>query len=389
MAADAGATSRRQASEPRQASPKAVRAAGADVGEPIDLDVDARTEPIAPVITLTAGEPAEPAAGLSPARTQTPFDPALGSDERRAATVYREAVPSVVYLEHLSEGASSPDGSASGWIWDGNGHLVTNHHVIDGRVGDIFKVVLHDGAELEAEAIGGYPRGDIAVLRIKRGFEGLAPAKRGDSDALVVGQDAFAIGSPLSLRHSFTRGIISGLDREMMAGGGPMRGLIQTDAVFSNGSSGGALLDCVARVVGMTTLKLSTGCGSGTGLGLAVPMRLIERIVPRLIRGEKVTHPSLGLGFVEARALRQLSLDVEPEGVVVASVPRGSAAALAGMRALRVIGGGMMIFGGGGGPREFNHAQLGDVIVAIGGKPVRTVKDLYAIVDGYRVGDEV
>jgi S1-C subfamily serine protease len=301
--------------------------------------------------------------------------------EANTADVYDKILPSAVSIESVAPGETESHGSASGFIWDRKGHVITNNHVIEGLKNHAIYAVLHDGTRLRAEIVGGYARGDIGVLKVSYDPEKLHPVVPGDSDKLRVGQKAVAIGNPLGLTHSLALGVVSGLHRAMPDSlQGPPGGAVQTDAVFAHGSSGGLLLDSAARLIGMTSYQIGFNprMSYGMGLGLAIPVNLIKDIVPRIIRGESVAHPSLGLTFAPEEVRGQLMNGFPVDGVVVWEVKPGSDAQRAGLRGMEGLS---RLLGGRG--------AYPDIITAIDGQPVKNSKALYDLLDRRRIGDSV
>src|SRR4029453_5841072 len=203
------------------------------------------------------------------------------------------------------------------------GHIVTNYHVIRGQDEDRFtlaRVTLNDQSVWDATLVGYYPDKDIAVLKIQAPAEKLPPVRIGDSDALIVGQYVFAIGNPFGLDPPLSTGVVSGLGREIPSlGGRPIQGAIQTDAAINPGNSGGPLLDSGGRLIGINTQILSPS-GTSIGVGFAVPVNGVNRIVPQLIREGRVTRPGLGIQVDQGGLGRHLGV----EGALVLGVVPGS-----------------------------------------------------------------
>jgi S1-C subfamily serine protease len=303
----------------------------------------------------------------------------LAELEKSTIEIYRRASPSVVHIRNVAllrdrwslDVAEIGQGEGSGFVWDDRGYVVTNHHVI--ADGDAFHVTLADHTTWPARAVGGDPDNDIGVLKV----DGAPPAKLlpldiGTSHDLLVGQSVFAIGNPFGLDQTLTTGVISGLGREIRADTGRrIADVIQTDAAVNPGNSGGPLLDSAGRLIGMNTAIVSPS-GASAGIGFAVPVDAINRIVPRLIRGEKVQRPGLGVRLLPPAYLTDLGLD----GVGILDAIPGGAAEKAGLRPTRRD------------PRT-GRMLLGDVIVALDGKPVKEAGDLLDLLDGMEVGQTV
>ncbi|MEW5901492.1 MAG: trypsin-like peptidase domain-containing protein [Acidobacteriota bacterium] len=298
-------------------------------------------------------------------------------EEQTAISIFEEAKYSVVYITTLVYRRDFfsfnvfeiPRGTGSGFIWDESGHLVTNFHVI--YEADNFQVTLSDQSKWKAEIVGSAPDKDLAVLRIKAPKGKLRPIRLGTSSDLKVGQSVFAIGNPFGLDQTLTTGIISALGREIESlTRRPIQGVIQTDAAINPGNSGGPLLDSAGRCIGVNTAIYSP-TGAYAGVGFAVPIDTVNRIVPQLIRYGKISRP--GLGFLPAEDTQAQQLGIK--GVLVLNVdPRGEAAK-AGMMPTRYDGEGNVV--------------LGDIIVSIDRQPVQSTNDYYRIIDNHQVGDVV
>jgi S1-C subfamily serine protease len=303
---------------------------------------------------------------------------ALQADEDNTISVFREASPSVVFVTNVALGQNQfmdefaiPQGAGSGFVWDAQGHVVTNFHVVQG--GDAFLVTFDDQTQVEAKLIGTDANKDIAVLQIEPTTEKLKPIAVGSSDKLQVGQQALAIGNPFGLDHSLTKGVISALGRVVQGiGGVTIHDMIQTDAAINPGNSGGPLLDSSGHLIGMNTMIYSRS-GSSAGIGFAVPVAFIKRIVPQLIRYGKVIRP--GIGVTVLNSGQKYYLLGDQDGVVVDQVVRGGPAAKAGLRGGRHLPGG--------------RYSAGDVIVGIDGHEVKDYDDLFNALDLYKVGDTV
>jgi S1-C subfamily serine protease len=262
-----------------------------------------------------------------------------------------------------------PQGTGSGFIWDDHGHVVTNYHVIRGAQEALVR--LSDQRSFPARLIGASPAHDIAVLHIDVPFDGPPPVPIGTSDDLRVGQNVFAIGNPFGLDHTLTTGVISALNRTIDNDrGGVIENLIQTDAAINPGNSGGPLIDSAGRLIGINTMIYSPS-GAYAGIGFAVPVDTVNRVVPRLIAYGRYVRPTLGVTINDALSQRFLR-GTNVAGALVLDVAAGSPAARAGIRPARV--------------RTDGTVVLGDVIQAIDGRPVRSLADLSNILDGYAFG---
>ena len=264
-----------------------------------------------------------------------------------------------------------PRGTGSGFIWDDQGHIVTNNHVISGASGA--QVRLADGRVLDAELVGTAPQHDLAVLRIDAGLDTPPALPLGDSDTLRVGQSVFAIGNPFGLDWTLTTGIVSALDREIPTrGSATIEGLIQTDAAINPGNSGGPLIDSAGRLIGVNTAIFSPS-GSNAGIGFAVPVDTVNRVVPQLIETGAYRPPVLGIRHSDR--INQLAAMQGLEGVLVLGVEPGSPAAAAGLRGARQDASGRLV--------------PGDVIIGIGDRDIADSADLSDALDAYAPGEVI
>ena len=304
----------------------------------------------------------------------------LADDEQRTIGIFERSSPSVVYIttvQHVRNFWTRnvmrvPRGTGSGFIWDEQGHVVTNYHVIRGAQEAL--VTLADQRDYPARLVGVSPAHDLAVLRIDVPAD-LPPAvPLGDSADLRVGQNVYAIGNPFGLDHTLTTGVISALNRSIdNDAGGVIENLIQTDAAINPGNSGGPLIDSSGRLIGINTAIVSPS-GAYAGIGFAVPADTVNRVVSRLIRYGRYVRPTLGITANDDLSARLLGgLDVE--GVLVLRVAPRSPAARVGLRATQSTAGGGII--------------LGDVIVGIDAEPVDDMRDLNRILDARAIGETV
>lgn len=260
---------------------------------------------------------------------------------------------------------SVPSGTGSGFIWDEQGHVITNMHVIAGASEATVK--LADGRDYPASLVGTSPAHDIAVLKISPTGKPLVPVAIGTSDDLRVGQAVFAIGNPFGLDWTLTTGIVSALDRSLdNETGGVIRHLIQTDAAINPGNSGGPLLDSAGRLIGVNTAIYSPS-GASAGVGFAVPVDTVNRVVPQIIARGHYSPPSL---------------DIEADDMLSRAVAREL-----GVQGVAVLRGAPPFRGARLGAR--NLVVPGDVILAVEGKPVTSSAQLAALLDDYRAGSEV
>ena len=302
----------------------------------------------------------------------------LAPQELATIRLFEQAAPSVVYITTLAverdlftmNAFEVPQGAGSGFIWDEQGYIVTNFHVL--KDAQVARITLSDQSTYNAELVGVEPDKDIAVLKISAPDIKLSAILLGSSKNLRVGQGVFAIGNPFGFDHTLTTGVISGLGREIKSAvtDRPIQGVIQTDAAINPGNSGGPLLDSAGHLIGMNTAIVSAS-GSYAGLGFAVPVDTVNRIVPQLIKFGSVKKLVLGVQLLESRYLR-------PEGIpgaIVANVLPGSPADKAGIIPLQ---------------RDATGAiQLGDIITSIDDTPVEDGDDLFRVLDDKQPGDKI
>jgi S1-C subfamily serine protease len=301
----------------------------------------------------------------------------LAAFEATAIEVFRSAAPSVVHITTLVSATGPfgldvqqiPEGTGSGLVWDKDGHIVTNFHVIREASGAV--IVLADGSSWQGRLVGSYPAKDLAVLAIDAHGRQLQPITLGSSANLQVGQAVFAIGNPFGLDQTLTVGVVSALDREIgSVPGRAIRNVIQTDAAINPGNSGGPLLDSAGRLIGINSSILSPS-GAFAGIGFAIPVDEVSRIVTQLIRYGTVIRPSLGVALAPNQLTRRLGLD----GVLVMRLEPGGPGAGAGLRPTR---------------RDlYGSIDLGDVILAIEDDATGSTEDFFAALEERAPGDEV
>lgn len=264
-------------------------------------------------------------------------------------------------------------GTASGFIWNKDGYVVTNFHVIRGA--NKLAVTLEKGRTVRAQVVGALPRKDIAVLKITdsnalQNISGSQHFPIADSAHLKVGQQAIAIGNPFGLDRTMTSGIISAVGREIPGVAGRINNMIQTDASINPGNSGGPLLDSSGRLIGMNTAIFSSS-GSSAGIGFAVPANDIKRIVQQIIQYGRVKQAGIGVQIFSDQIAKALGV----QGVVVSGIVDGTPAHQAGLR---------------GTHRDQNgHIHLGDIIVEINGNKVKNYEDLNDVMDKIKIGERV
>ncbi|MBM4263339.1 MAG: trypsin-like serine protease [Deltaproteobacteria bacterium] len=301
----------------------------------------------------------------------------LAADEKATIALFRQASPSVVNVTNIGiqqdifslNQYQIPQGTGSGFIWDTTGNVITNFHVIQNA--DAAQVTLADRSHWKARVVGVAPDKDLAVLRIDAPANKLHAIPVGTSKDLQVGQSVFAIGNPFGLDQTLTTGVISALNREIESvTRRPIQGVIQSDAAINPGNSGGPLLDSAGRLIGVNTAIYSPS-GASAGIGFAIPVDTVNRIVPELIRSGRITRPGLGVAIADEQVAERLGVD----GVLVVDVGRNSGAAKAGLRPTRRNRDGRIV--------------LGDVITAVDGKKVETPNELFLTLEKYKVGDVV
>jgi S1-C subfamily serine protease len=301
----------------------------------------------------------------------------LAADEISTIELFQQVSPSVVHVTSVAvlrdvftmDVREMRAGTGSGFIWDTEGHIVTNLHVI--REGQGAVVTLADNSNHSARLVGFDTANDIAVLKIDVPAGTLTPISIGESSDLKVGQKVFAIGSPFEFDHTLTTGVIGGLNRTFGTATGTIHNAIQTDAAINPGNSGGPLLDSAGRLIGVNTAIVSESGGSH-GIGFAIPVDLVNVAVPDLIRTGTISRPWLGVVVREDYAFKQTS----KSGVLVQQVVPGGPADKSGILPMR---------------RGENNLETlaGDRIVAINEDPIRTARDLLDLLTRYRAGDTV
>ncbi|MEZ6116214.1 MAG: trypsin-like peptidase domain-containing protein [Pirellulaceae bacterium] len=320
-----------------------------------------------------------------------PVDPRgeWADDEKTTIRIFSENSPSVAFITTTKvqmgffEPTATSQGTGSGFVWDQDGHIVTNFHVIADS--DYATVTLADKSVWEAEVIGREPSKDLAVLRIDAPSDLLRPIMQGSSNDLQVGQKVFAIGNPFGLDYTLTTGVISALDRQISTEEGPpnrrtrrsIDGVVQTDAAINPGNSGGPLLDSAGRLIGVNTAIYSPS-GAYAGVGFAIPSDTVRRIVPQLIQYGRLIRPGIGIVPFLDQTVRSL----EPKGVLVRSIYPGSAAEQAGLRPTQAR------------PtrRGFNtqfYIVYGDLIVQADGKRIESLDNWYSFLESKKPGDQV
>ena len=321
-----------------------------------------------------------PFAAAPRTRGQAPLVTSRGSlnpDEQAVVDLFERVSPAVVYITTLAERTNvfgfvreTPQGTGTGFLWDLDGHIVTNYHVLQGSVRA--QVVLADQTTHNAAYIGGSPRHDLAVLRIPPP-PGLEQVAVGESDSLQVGQSVYAIGNPFGLSATLSAGIVSALDRRIESvDGTPIEDVIQIDANINPGNSGGPLLDSAGRVIGVNT-AIASRTGESAGIGFAIPIDTVRRVVPSVIATGAYQPPQLGIQTLD-RLSRGVVRRLRTTGVLVLRVEPGSGAAAAGVRPARMRG---------------NDLIPGDIVQAVDGVPVGSLTELQTVLERYQPGSVV
>jgi S1-C subfamily serine protease len=301
----------------------------------------------------------------------------LTEDEKNTIEIVKRTQNSVVYVTNIQlvrdffswAEEQIPRGTGSGFIWDDQGHIITNYHVIED--GDLFSVTLPNQDQRQAKLVGKEPAKDIAVLKIEGNLKDLYPVKIGSSDNLQVGQKVIAIGNPFGFDHTVTAGIVSALGRSMPGVGGvTIKDMIQTDASINPGNSGGPLLNSAGELIGMNTMIISPS-GASSGIGFAIPVDTIKKIVPQIIKYGRVIRPGLGLTYLPDNYAQQLGI----QGVIIYSVPSGSEASKKGIKGLT--------------RGRLGRVVIQDIIKEVDGKTVNSFDDLYNLLENYKIGDTV
>lgn len=309
--------------------------------------------------------------------TKRKTDPVIRVTDTETATIrlFEECAPAVVYIntskvqrDYWSRNVMEiPAGTGSGFVWDQNGHIVTNYHVVKGA--SSVKVTLSDQSTFDAIIVGADPDKDLALLKIDPGQAVLTPIKVGTSKDLRVGQSVYAIGNPFGLDQSLTTGIISAVGREIKAQTGrPIKDVIQTDAAINPGNSGGPLLDSSGRLIGVNTMIYSPS-GASAGIGFSIPVDEVNWTITDMLNEEK--RPIIGVTLVPAQYTARMDVD----GAVILEVSEGSPAAKAQLEGTR---------------RDFNGAILwGDAIIKVDSYTIKSNDDLIESLQNYKPGDSV
>ena len=301
----------------------------------------------------------------------------LGADERASIEVFERVSPSVTYItnkrlqrDYFSFNVMEiPQGTGSGFLWDNKGHIVTNFHVV--YEADEIEVRLRDGKSYDADIVGADPDHDLVVLQINATNLNFPPVMIGSSNDLRVGQKVLAIGNPFGLDSTLTTGVISALGRTIQSMTKRyIHDVIQTDAAINPGNSGGPLLDSFGRLIGVNTAIISPS-GTYSGVGFAVPVDTVNRVVTKLINHGKVGRPGFGISLIPEHIMSRIGI----EGVGILEVFKGSSAEEAGLREVKRLPNGQI--------------EMGDIIIEVDGSKIREGSDLVRSLDRHEVGEEV
>ena len=304
----------------------------------------------------------------------------LLSSEKINIEIFKQSSPSVVYITTLADTFNLwtrditriPQGTGSGFVWDTNGHIITNYHVLQGA--SEIRIRLNDQRTFNAVLVGASPDHDIAVLRMPMVPSMPKPLPIGTSSDLQVGQIMYAIGNPFGLDQSLTTGVVSALNRSLYnENGSEIKGLIQTDAAINPGNSGGPLLDSAGRLVGINTAIYSPS-GTYAGIGLAVPVDTVNRIVPQLIAKGHYQRPTLGI-MIDEGLNKMITDKLGIKGVAIIGVQQGSSAHKAGLKGTKAI--------------SNDGVVAGDIIISIDEKKIDSIKTLLDTLENYYIGDRV
>ena len=305
------------------------------------------------------------------ARSITPRG-ALADFEKTSVELFEKTAPSVAYIFPIKQQIDffgrrqTQRSTGSGFVWDRAGHIITNFHVIKGA--DQVFVRLDTGQPARAKVIGSSPDHDLAVLRVKELPGKLVPIPVGTSSDLKIGQSVFAIGNPFGLQRTLTTGIVSALGRDLPTSSGrEITGVIQTDAAINPGNSGGPLLDSSGRLIGVNT-AIASSTGASNGIGFAVPVDTVNKIVPQLIKRGRAVRPGIGI----SAANEEFAASVGVQGIIIVDVLRGGSAQRAGLRGVN---------------RRLQ--ELGDIIIEANGQKVNNINDLSKVLENIGIGNSV
>lgn len=301
----------------------------------------------------------------------------LNASELATIRLFEESTPSVAFIttsnvrrDYWSQNVTEiPRGTGSGFVWDEDGHIITNFHVIQGA--DRAQVTLADQTTWAATLVGYAPEKDLAVLKIDAPDNLLRPIPVGSSDDLLVGQSVYAIGNPFGFDQTLTTGVISALGREINGvDGSIIKDAVQTDAAINPGNSGGPLLDSRGELIGVNT-SIYSPSGAYAGIGFSIPVDAVKWVIPELIEHGKILRPTIGIELAPERAVSRMGII----GVLVLNVNKNSGAESAGIQPTY--------------RDQYGKIVLGDVIIGIDKFPIKSRNDLRLILENYKPNDEV
>ena len=302
-------------------------------------------------------------------RPVTPRPP-LTSSESNVVSLFENDAPSVAYIYIEKRQITGfftvgmAKGAGSGFVWDAAGHVVTNYHVVEDA--SSVQVQLDSGKPIPARVVGIAPEYDLAVVQLREVPRDLRPIPLGSSRDLKIGQSVYAIGNPFGLSRTLTTGIVSALDRSLPTSDyAEISGVIQTDAAINPGNSGGPLLDSAGRLIGVNS-AIRSESGNSAGVGFAIPVDMVNRIVPKLIATGRAPRPGIGIVPADPALVARAGIS----GVVIQGVSRGSPAEQAGLRVL-----------------DKRTGEVGDVIVGVDGHKIDTLATFVAELDRVGIGN--
>ncbi|HEX9118575.1 MAG TPA: trypsin-like peptidase domain-containing protein, partial [Anaerolineae bacterium] len=343
--------------------------------------------PQAPAAATTV--PGKPAViPTTPPTVSVPNDPGIDRQSQVLEAVYAKVNPSVILVANLAHSSdlprtadAVPQGEGSGFVWDASGHIVTNDHVV--RDAERLQAVFPDGTTIEATLVGTDPDSDVAVIKVDPSLVTLIPVEQGNIDDVKVGQKAIAIGNPFGFAGTMTQGIVSAVGRSIPAiTGFNIPEAIQTDAAINPGNSGGPLLNEHGQVIGINA-QIRSDTRSNTGVGFAIPINIVQRVVPALIKTGHYQHAYLGVhGGTYSRAWADaLGLPANLKGAYILDTIPGAAAARAGLHGGTVNTKVLQGLDANGSPVYLQRG--GDLIVAVDGKPITKMDDLLIHLERY------
>ena len=310
----------------------------------------------------------------------------LKAKEFQLNTIYSTSLPSIV---HIKVRQTVPGffqnqertGQGSGFIWDTEGNIVTNYHVVASA--SIVDVEFADGSQYSASVIGLDPNSDLAIIKVNPNGKILTPLNLGDSTNVKVGNHTIVIGSPFGQEFSMSTGIVSAIKRTVPSQNAmfSIPNVIQTDAAINPGNSGGPLMDIEGNVIGINSQIISRS-GGNQGIGFAIPINSVKKIIPTLIKGEKFEYPYIGITGMDLNTnlKKALEIDSEIKGVMIVDVVKGSPADL----------GGLLGYTGTVSDNDNSYPSGGDILTAINTIPIKSMSDLLTLLfSDYSPGDSV